>query len=106
PGGCPVNLIKYKILADQLRTEANSFLLMRGQMAVQPLVHHAKNPDQAKRQDDEIEGHDRIGNEGVEGLISEVIRVIKRVAALLKRREPREKDQCRRMEQKDRLIGI
>src|SRR5690606_7645202 len=47
PGGCPDNLIKYKILADQLRTQANSFLLMRGQMAVQPLVHHAKNPDQA-----------------------------------------------------------
>ena len=76
------------------------------QMSIEAAVDGAKDRDDAEGQQDEKPSQDRVGDEGIEGLIGEVIGIIKRVAALLPGGKAGKEYQSRGMEQKDRLVGI
>ena len=52
-------------------------------MSIETRVDKAKNADDHQSEQDEIKGQNRIGNEGVEGLIGEIAGVIEGIAALL-----------------------
>ena len=69
------------------------------EMPAQPPVHQPEDRDDGKRQQDEVEGEDRVGDERVERLVGNVVRVIERIAFLPPCREAGEEDQRRGMRQ-------
>ena len=52
-------------------------------MTVEAGIHPSEGPGQKQRQQDEIDRDNRIGDEGIEGLVGKVIGVIERIAPLL-----------------------
>src|SRR6056297_266136 len=92
--------------ADHVHPQFQPAPCLLWQVAVEVAVDQPENPDDDQREQDEIARKDRVGHEGVEGLVGEVIGVIKRVAALLPGRKAGEKDQCGGVKEKDRLVGI
>ncbi len=75
-------------------------------MPVEAAIDQTEQADDAQGQEDEIEGKDRVRNEGIECLVGKEIGVIKRIAFLLPRRKAREKDERGGVEKKDRLVRI
>ena len=68
PDEGPANLIKFRILPDKLRTQANSGTLILRQMAVQIGIHPAKKENHRQRQADDIERDNRVGHKGLKVL--------------------------------------
>ena len=75
-------------------------------MPIQSPSHSRKDKDQNQREKDEIGGDDRVGDEGVERLIREVIGVIKRVTLLPPRWEAGKEHQRGCVKQEDRFVSI
>src|SRR6056297_1960657 len=76
------------------------------QVPVQIAVRKPEDADDREGEEDEIEGDDRIGDEGIECPVGEELGVVERVAALLPCGKAREEHERRRVEEKDRLVGI
>jgi hypothetical protein len=75
-------------------------------VAVEARVDGAEDPDDEEREEHEIDRHDRVGDEGVERPVGEVVGVIERIAPLLEGGEGREEDERGGMEQEDRLVRV
>ena len=67
-------------------------------------VHPAKDPSDEKRQQDEVKADDRVGDEGIVGLVGEIGGVIESVALLAKGGEAGKENQRGCVKEEDRLV--
>lgn len=68
----PSNLIRSRLLSDEMRTQVNSCALVRWQIAAFPLVHGIERPSQQESEVDEVELYDGIGGEWAVGFVGKI----------------------------------
>ena len=73
----------FSALPDQVHPQLDPLTRVGGQVPVQPLVDQPKPRDDDQGQQDEIPRQDRIRHKGVERLVCEIARIIKRIPPLL-----------------------
>jgi len=76
------------------------------QVPIEPRVRSPKDPDHNQGQKDEIGSEDRVGDERVECLIREIVRIVERVAALLSCRKASKEHQRCCVKQEDGFVCI
>jgi hypothetical protein len=69
-------------------------------------IDPAKAPNDHQRQQDEIEADDRVGDEGVEGFVGEIVGRIQRIAHLPERGEAGKEHQRGGVKQENRFVCI